>query len=208
MYKLLKQKNKNNSKFTHTPNKLLVSGFTLVETLVSVAIFSVSILGLMSVLSDGIADINYSKKKIIATYLAEEGVEYIRNMRDTYALYDIPGGQTGWADFNTKLNTGDCDEVNGCYFNNRDVNYSAQDKPITNLILNACTSVSCDNAPLLYDITTGMYGYSGTDSYFKRKIKINTVSADETKVSSTVYWTQGSGTYQITFSENLFNWME
>ena len=74
----------------------LNTGFTLVETLVAVSIFSISILGMMSVLGSSIANTNYAKRKIIATYLAQEGIEYIRNMRDTAVLYN---GGGNWNSF-------------------------------------------------------------------------------------------------------------
>ena len=68
------------------------NGFTLIETLVAVSIFTMSIMALLVVLTQGIANNNYAKKKILASYLAQEGIEYIRNMRDTYTLYTgVPG---------------------------------------------------------------------------------------------------------------------
>src|SRR3989344_5287897 len=75
-------------------------GFTLVETLVALSIFSVSILGLLVALSQGLADTGYAKKKVAAAYLAQEGIEYIRNMRDTFMIYSNDP-QTGWEDFKT-----------------------------------------------------------------------------------------------------------
>ncbi len=74
-------------------------GFTLLEVLVAVAIFSVSILAMMSVLAEGIASTNYAKQKLIASYLAQEGVEYIRNQRDSYILSNPDDTQMAWDDF-------------------------------------------------------------------------------------------------------------
>lgn len=73
-------------------------GFTIVETLVAVSIFSMSLLGIMSVLGSGVANTNYAKQKIAAIYLAQEGIEYIRNMRDTNVLYAVDA-ETGWSNF-------------------------------------------------------------------------------------------------------------
>lgn len=81
MHKFFKQNNK---------------GFTLVETLVAISIFTASILGLISVLASGISNVGYAKKKIMATYLAQEGIEYARNIRDTHVLYE---GVSGWNNF-------------------------------------------------------------------------------------------------------------
>jgi Tfp pilus assembly protein PilV len=193
MIKFLKQKN---------------TGFTLVETLVSISIFSMAILGLLSILASGITNTTYAKQKITADYLAQEGIEYIRNMRDTFVLYDATNAQTGWNSFNTKLTTApaSCSAGSGCYFDDQNIDYTNHSQPMANIILNTCSS-SCPS--LLYNSSTGKYGYaSGVDSGFIRKIQITTISPDEIKISSNVSWKQGSGNYNITFSEDLFNWIQ
>lgn len=184
-------------------------GFTLVETLVAISIFTISILGILSVLAQGISNTNYAKQKVIASYLAQEGIEYMRNMRDSYVLYDSESTQIGWAAFNANLtDISSCQSDNGCYFDDRnDYANHSQGTWKTNLMLFVCGST----CPLLkYDVTSGKYNYlSGTDTFFRRKIKV-VVSPDETetKIISTVSWTQASGNYSIVFSDSLFNWME
>ena len=135
----------------------LNTGFTLVETLVAVSIFSISILGMMSVLGSSIANTNYAKRKIIATYLAQEGIEYIRNMRDTAVLYN---GGGNWNSFRNTPN-------------------------------------------INYPVTADFAGFS-------REVWLdkNGLGQDEVKIFSKVEWTQGSGTFSVVFSENLFNWIE
>lgn len=81
----------------HTKIKQKNRAFTLVETLVAISIFSVSILGLMSVLASGISNTNYAKQKTMASYLAQEGIEYVRNLRDNAILYQQGAG--GWNSF-------------------------------------------------------------------------------------------------------------
>jgi len=182
--------------------------FTLIETLVAISIFSLSTLGLLVILSKGISDTNYTKKKIIAGYLAQEGIEYIRNMRDTFVLYDPVDSQTGWTAFNTKLTSASCQASNGCYFDADNLFSITPPMPMSKVTLTAC-GASCSS--LKFDITTGKYGYtSGEDSGFIRKIKVTPVGSpvNEIKISSTVYWAQGSGSYNTVFQENLFNWIE
>ncbi len=184
------------------------TGFTLVETLVAISIFTISILGLMAVLASGIANTNYAKRKIIATYLAQEGIEYVRNMRDTYALYSA-NPSAGWTAFNNKLLGANCQGANGCYFDDRNVSFSDTTLPMADLLFTACTSSTCANAPLLYNSTTGKYGYvSGSSSGFTRKIFFIYSSANEARFSSTVYWTQGSGSRSVVLSESVYNWVE
>lgn len=181
-------------------------GFTLVEALVAVSVFSVSVLALMAVLGKGVADTNYAKRKTVAIYLAQEGIEFTRNLRDTYMLYDA----SGWSLFETKLTTSGCTAANGCFYNDSALAWTGDSTmPIIDTAYTACTSSTCNNGALLYNAATGKYGFSGTSSGFTRQIKATIVSSGtEVKISSTVYWIQGSGTYQVTLSENLFNWAE
>jgi Tfp pilus assembly protein PilV len=102
MQKFFKQKN---TGFTRTPKFGVTpkgGGFTLVEALIAISIFTMSLLGIMSILADNITNIGYAKQKMTATYLAQEGIEYVRNIRDTKAL--SLGGSAGWTNFiNTSI---------------------------------------------------------------------------------------------------------
>jgi len=193
---------------SNTENGNRKAGFSLVETLVAVSIFSLAVVSLMSSMSKSIADTGYAKKKIIATGLAQEGVEYMRNLRDTYVLYDAEGAQTGWNNFNSKLAASSCSTANGCFFNADGLNYGDTSQPMIDITLTACSSSTCPNGTLLHNATTGRYNYaSGVNSGFSRSIKV-IQSSNQTKISSTVFWTQGSGPRNVVFSEDLFNWIE
>lgn len=182
------------------------SGFTLIETLVAISIFTMAVLTMLIVLGKGISDTGYAKKKATAGYLSEEGIEFIRNMRDTYVL-GSSSPSTGWTLFTSKLSASACDSVNGCYFNADGLYALSGSMPITQIVPVAC-GASCPT--MSFDSVNGTYGYTGASSGFVRKIKVTPVAgtSDEIKISSTVYWAQGSGTYNITLSEDLFNWVE
>ncbi|MFA6257804.1 MAG: type II secretion system protein [Candidatus Paceibacterota bacterium] len=102
------------NKFLRQKNK----AFTLVETLVSISIFTMSILGLMSILASSISNTNYVKQKITAEYLAQEGIEHARNIRDTHVLYDI---SLGWDNFKSDDSVTDYDSPSGYSNFNREV---------------------------------------------------------------------------------------
>lgn len=189
-------------KFTHNRKE---KGFTLVETLVAISIFTLSILAMMATLSKGISDTGYAKKKVIASYLAQEGVEYLRNIRDTYMLYS-PTAAAGWASFNTKLTAAGCGNTNGCYFNADNLYSQPNPMPMTRIPFAAC-STTCPQ--LKYDPATGKYAFAtGAAAGYIRKIRAVPINANETKIFSTVQWAQGSGTYTINLSESVYNWIE
>lgn len=182
-------------------------GFTLVESLIAVSLFSVAVLTLILSLGQSLSDTGYAKKKMTAEYLAQEGIEYIRNMRDTYVLFST-SPQTGWTDFNSKLTGASCQVANGCQFGDLSAgDYENQTMPMKDLAVNPCNSGTCPT--LLYDSSTGKFNYStGTNSDFIRTITSFSVNTNETRVSSTVFWTQKSGSYSVTFSESLYSWVE
>jgi len=183
-------------------DKKFERGFTLVESLVAVSLFSIAVVTLLLSLGQGLSNTGYVKKKITAEYLAAEGIEYMRNLRDTYVLYS-PGD---WNSFVGKLSP--CTPVNGCQFDAETIDFEDPNWPIKNMVITACGGPCSE---LKYDPNNGRYNYSsGTNSGFTRKIRMETVpgGSDEKKISSTVFWTQNSGNYSITFSENLYNWVE
>ncbi len=181
------------------------SGFTLVETMVSLAIFSVSILAVVALLGDNITSVGYAEKKMTASYLAEEGIELVRDLRDSFVLYDPGGAQSGWNAFLTKM--GPCDSTSNagkkCYIDNRDF-FSKTN--VTSVQTPACGGGAC---PAFYENSDG-YNYDtiGAPTDFVRDIGVVRTTADELRVFSTVHWRQKSQSYSVTFSESLFNWVE
>ncbi len=102
-------------------NKQLTKGFTLLETLASVAIMVIMIIGPLTVITESSSYSRQTKDSIIATYLAEELIELIENQYDSIYLlckkqpenaYCAPNvgetnGQTSWRLFKEKFAAGD-----------------------------------------------------------------------------------------------------
>lgn len=181
------------------------AGFTIVETLVALAIFSMSVITLLSVLGDGIRDTNYAKQKITAGYLAQEAIEYLRNMRDTAVLYSATP-QQGWDAWITKMHNGNCDTATGCFINDMDM-FSVSSMPSLNGTYLYSCAATCPN--MVFNDSIGKYNYSsGNPTNFSRKITVVQISNNEVEVTSTATWTQGALTRSISVSENLYNWIE
>jgi len=180
-------------------------GFTLIEMLVAVSIFSMSVIAFMSVLSSGISDTNYAKNKTIAAFLAVEGIEYTRNIRDSFVNHDATP-EDGWQKFKTLMST--CIGPNGCHLgdvSSYDIN---EVSPVT---VSPCNIGN--NCSLYYYPNTGRYSYDhaaggGSDSGFTRSITVTPIGADEVKISSTVTWFRSSISYSVSFSDNLLKWKE
>src|SRR3989344_8733451 len=75
------------------------NGFTLVETLVAISILTLSIAGAFTAVQSGIQSSTFAKDQTTAFYLAQEGMEFIKNKRDENALNSIneqPNPVTNW----------------------------------------------------------------------------------------------------------------
>lgn len=196
-------------------------GFTLVETLVSLFIFSLSITAIIVVTGQGVSDTTIAKNKITAVALAQEGIEVIRNIRDTYSLSEASPG-SGWVNFINDIQS-NCTKPDGCIVEDI-VSYTSSP------IINPCNTVGggsdfpsgCDfieREKLPSEVsntivgTLGFYQYNSTvatESPFQRTIYIECVNSDctEVRVESLVAWRQGTSVAEINAVEHLFNWFK
>lgn len=167
-------------------------GFTLMETLVAIAILLVSVVGPISLIGDALHKLYYARDEMVAINLAQEGIEVVRYVRDNNMLAGL--GNT-W----NKLNNGD-----GYMVDIGDLNNSLKK---CNGGIDNCS----DPQPVFLSSSTGLYqqdvssvGYFPTP--FKRLVKIEDVAlnSDERRVTSTVIWKTGGDTGTITVSENIF----
>src|SRR4051812_39565134 len=64
--------------------------FTLVESMVAISILSLAVTGPLLIAQKGIGSAIYARDQIMAFYLAQEAVEYIRNVRDSNRMTGTP----------------------------------------------------------------------------------------------------------------------
>lgn len=98
-------------------------GFTLIETMVAVSILALSVAGPLFVASRVLVATEISRDQLTASYLAQEGIEFVRAARDNayLAIYNStsPRGTNpnltslAWSDFLTGPISG-CLPPNGC----------------------------------------------------------------------------------------------
>lgn len=167
-------------------------GFTLIETIVAVALLSFAMAGPLTMAIKSISAASVSQEQLTAFYLAQEAIEYVRKVRDDNVL----SGNSG-EDWLEGLN--ECmlaeDYWSGCYI----------DIIQNEIEINACLVSGC---PVLNSTNNG-YGYSGSNNtIFTRTIKIdnNLNNNNEAKVNVEVKWNGRFGEKIINLQDNIFNW--
>lgn len=191
-------------------------GFTLIETFVAITILITAVAGPLTIASKGLQSAVLAKDQLTASFLAQEGIEFIRERRDTNCLQlhctDLSTGDavaniwlTSHSSFNSTADQG----LNTCR-TDLNGNMSCQVDAV-NDIITACGASGCD--PLYYDDsiggpTSGFYTYdtSKTRTSFVRSIQITPITSVEAMVVSTVTWKTGPFTRQIVVSEIIYDW--
>ena len=181
-------------------SRFSTAGFTLVETLVAIAIFAFAITGLISITAKGVFNTNFVKNKFTAGYLSLEGAELVRNIRDTAAI-----DGTTWDAVMTDNNLlGHCTIPGGACFIDADPGALMP-------LPQACDTI--DDCPYLkYELATAIFNYDQEDftnprTIFRRTIFIEEITSGvEARVTSIVEWQQGSETRQVEFVYDMLNW--
>lgn len=163
-----------------------VRGFTLIETLFAVLIFSASLVALIAVSARGLAATSTSREEIVARYLAQEGIEVVRNIRDTNYLN--PG--IDWLSAISDTCTPECHVVTGS---------------------GEAPGLAPDgNVPYYFDSTTGEYSTAtGGSGSYRGTITVITSDSnpDEVKVISRIEWVaKGNRTRSVEYSNYLEHW--
>ena len=167
------------------------TGFTIIETLIAIAILVLAITGATSAMQAGISSYIFSKDQIIAFYLAQEGFEQIRNIRDENSLKN-----QNWL---TGISSGAGDP---CFFGNACIV-----DPVASPIPTRCGAPG--SCPVLReDSVTGFFGYNAAwpATIFRREIVLTSINANEVSILVTVNWSKGIVNRQFRARENILNW--
>jgi type II secretory pathway pseudopilin PulG len=168
-------------------------GFTIIESLVAITILMMVIIGVSSAVQTALSSNILSKEQVIAFYLAQEGAEQIRNMRDNNGIVGINDWLTGIASVSS----------DPCYFG------KACMIDVTTNTINECPGPS--SCPVLrQDLVRGYYGYdpTWTPTIYERVITLSQVpgSSKEIIIFVTVKWSKGLIDRQFSIRSNIINW--
>ena len=161
--------------------------FTLLETMVAVTVLLMALVGPFTIAQQSLKSAYYARDQVTAYYLAQEGIEYVRAMRDQNYLTTQP-----WL-----TNLAPCTSPLVC----------TVDMP------NFTLPATCPNGvcpALMVSAAGGLFNQnSGTPSKFTRKVTITSVAGmpSEMIVSVTVSWTSAGISRTFSLQERIFDWL-
>jgi prepilin-type N-terminal cleavage/methylation domain-containing protein len=164
-------------------------GFTLIESIVAIFILLIAIVMPMAVVARALFAANYAQDQITAVYLAQEGVELVRNARDNNVL----GGSALW----DQGSLSSCYGASGCYV----------DAIHSNNMINTCSGT----CPYVQEDMSGGISWYGNDSdwgntKYIRTIRLSKISDYEIKINSTVTWETRTVPRTVLVEDVITNW--
>jgi type II secretory pathway pseudopilin PulG len=159
------------------------AGFTLIETLVLLLVFSVSLTAIFSLLTSNLKEASLIRNNFVASGLVQEGMEVVRNIRDGDWYAGRPFGSFGASGVTP------------------DGTYRVQWDSQTLLPLESNPYLTKNSGTSLVSYDPG-----GNDTIFKRTITISSVSGAEKMVAATVTWSERGVPKSVSAEEHLYNW--
>jgi prepilin-type N-terminal cleavage/methylation domain-containing protein len=187
-------------------------GFTLVETLIAISILMIAIASPINLAQKALSSAVLSRDQMTASFLAQDGLEAVKNLRDQIAISD--NGNTNWLSLFNKCI---CTSALQCNLNNLPgAIYCNIDTTLSNLGDSSSIIGSADNNssinPLKIEINNNVFTKydllgSGSASKFSRYINIMpTGNADEAVVQVRVSWPSGAGVQKIDIKDFIYNY--
>ncbi len=169
-------------------------GFTLIEIIIAVSILLFGVVLVYSAFSSMTALTYGVSSRFTAVYLASEGLEIVRNLRDNNFIAMASDPSNGAITWSMGLVGSPCD--NGCIASYKTVNAG---------------QLALYDGEFLGLNTQGFYGHdaNSTPTIFKRKITINPVQGtdDILKVNVVVLWSYNNQDFNFQVDEYLYNWL-
>ena len=171
-------------------NKKNQRGITLLELMVTVAVISIGVVGIFHLIQNTILSASSVRLRITATYLAQEGVELVKNVRSTNWIKEKDSWLSGMLF---------CSGTHGCEMAYNDSNDGSLREVLSEEDLN-----------YLKINNYGFYGYeTGIETLFKRQIYVeqeNIDGVDVAKVTAKVSWQERGNDHQVEVVSVLRNW--
>lgn len=173
-------------------------GFTLIETMVAITVLALALIGPFVAVQNALKGSYVARDQLVASSLAQEGLEYIRSVRDDNYLVPRASWLTGLSSLacygSAPASFCTVDPTQG------DVNTAAS-------AVGTCSTLTSCRA--LYISSNGLYNEqnSGTATRFRRGVKLVPISATEVQVTVSVTWVTSGTTYTSTVTDIIRDWL-
>ena len=180
-------------------------GFTLVETLVAIVVITFAVIGPYQIVQGVLQTAFKSRDQIMASALAQEGMEYVREVRDSNYLYNARGGGVNWLNGLDGTNGPNC-YTSACVVDSH--YYPPTARFVAGSSITSCGNSTCASQPLYLNSSSYRYNQQnvGTKTKFVRKVQLTQISTTETLVTVTVTW-DNHGIQTVKLEEYLQNWL-
>jgi len=182
-------------------------GFSILEVITAIFVLTVGVGGSFSLIHQALAAASLAKQRLIASYLAQEGIEIVRGIRDSTWLEDRTHSPLDW---DAHLCSSFPCEWEGDYT----TRVFVEDSTVCGADPDTCCSnpnySNCKvySGTRLHRDTDGFYSYkgSGPQSIFARKIRIEDIQADKIKIKVEVNWQERGRSHNFSVIEHITNW--
>ncbi|HPD55450.1 MAG TPA: prepilin-type N-terminal cleavage/methylation domain-containing protein [Candidatus Paceibacterota bacterium] len=172
---------KRKSKMKNKNEKIKNSkGFSLVEVMVSIGIILVAFTGVLTLINRSVAFHDLAYSRLTASYLAQEGIEIVRNIRDNNIITE------------KRWNDGLTAGVYQVQYNSSILTPYTGEYLLLDPVRGLYTYEANDNT---------------RQTRYARRIEIQVISPDEIRVNSIVEWSNRGGEFEINVEDHLFNWI-
>ena len=176
--------------------KIYKKGFTLIETLVGISILLVAVIGPLYIAFQGILLPTMAKNQITATFLAQEGIEFVRFRIATNSNMGSIGKDL--------ISTTTVYDLSNCSLQHCIIDTFSDS-------VFSCSIYAGGKCPYIkYNSTSKKYNYSdGEDTFFRRYIVINHNNLNddtEFQVESKVEWGKPDDLHDVIIKEVIADW--
>jgi Tfp pilus assembly protein PilV len=173
--------------------------------MVAISILAIALMGPFTAVQNALTSSYVARDRLIASTLAQEGLEYVRSVRDNNYLASF-----GWLDGfdSTQYDRNLCFGGSPSGFCTVDVtlgDFHAEENA-----MKGYGAVDVDEIPYLKLSAGGLYNHqAGEETRFKRTVQIETLeeSEHEVRVTVTVTWVTGLQTFSVVVVDNLHDWL-
>jgi prepilin-type N-terminal cleavage/methylation domain-containing protein len=177
--------------------------FTLIETLVAIAILMISVSGPLAIASKSLTAALYAKDQSTASFLAQEEMEIIKGLKDNY------GGSTNWLNGTGSFDMAGCTSGAYCGLSISSGGYNFKSTPCPSTDLSRCKLYTDSN----YVNNASYYVYSsGNPTIFTRYFYLSGVPSNfcnsgstECQATVVVSWNEGTVPNAVTLSSEITN---